>query len=159
LAALLHSLQAVRTATSAQTVETILRRLKLSNDEIQRIMWLVDHQDDLADAPALPLCRLKRTLSHEFRDDLIRLLRVKLLATGADPQPVLFCDEYLARTPADVINPPPLITGDVLKSLGLVPGPAFRTVLESVRDAQLNDEIATAEEAIARARRLVAPSG
>lgn len=149
LAALLHSLPA------RPVVYDICRRLKLSNEETDRVTWLVAHQNDLLDAPSQTLARLKRTLAEPYRDDLIGLLRVKLLATEAILQPVLFCDEYLLRTPQSVINPPPLITGDILKSLGLNPGPAFKSLLEAVRDVQLNDQISTTEEAAALARQLI----
>ena len=134
------------------TVYDICRRLKLSNDETDRIVWLVAHQHDLADAPSQTWARLKRTLAHPYRDDLIALTRVKRLACGDDMQPVLFVDEYLARTPQSIIDPPPLITGDDLKSLGLRPGPEFKRLLDEIRDAQLNDEIATHEEALELAR-------
>ncbi|MEK6258161.1 MAG: CCA tRNA nucleotidyltransferase [Planctomycetota bacterium] len=141
-ATLLHSLPA------RPVVYDICHRLRLSNDETDRIEWLVAHQDDLADAPSQMPARLKRTLAHPYRDDLIALLRVKRLAHAADMQPVLFCDEYLAKTPQSIIDPPPLMTGDDLKSLGLKPGPEFRTLLDAVRDAQLNGEIATHEQAL-----------
>lgn len=147
LSVLLHSL-------TAPAVMQICRRLKLSNDELERIAWLVAHQDDLIDAPTQSLARLKRTLAHPFRDDLISLMRVKLLAAEADLKPALYCDEYLLQTPHDVIDPVPLITGDTLKSLGMNPGPTFRTLLETVRDAQLNGEITTAEQAVEMARRI-----
>ena len=154
-AALLHSLPA------RPAVYDICRRLKLSNDESDRITWLVAHQNDLIDAPSQTLARLKRTLAEPFRDDLINLLRVKLLATEANLRPVLFCDEYLTRTPQAIIDPPPLMTGDILKSLGLNPGPAFKSLLEAIRDAQLNGQISSTEQAIALAKDLVAgkPSG
>jgi len=145
LATLLHSLP-------SKVAQGICRRLKLSNEEIDRVSWLVGHQDDLLDAPVQALSRLKRTLAHPFRDDLISLMRVKLLAVEADLRPVMFCEEYLARTPQSVIDPPPLITGDDLKGLGMNPGPAFKLLLETIRDAQLNDEIASFDQAIARAR-------
>ena len=144
-AALLHALPA------KPTVHDICRRLKLSNDDTDRIVWLVAHQDDLAEAPSLSLARLKRILSHPYRDDLLSLLRVKRLATGDDMRPVLFVNEYLARTPQSVIDPPPLITGDDLKQLGLKPGPDFKTLLDSIRDAQLNDQIITRDQALALA--------
>jgi len=66
-------------------------------------------------------------------------------------RPVLFVDEYLSRTPQLVIDPPPLITGDDLKQLGLKPGPDFKTLLDTIRDAQLNDQITTRDQALALA--------
>lgn len=163
MATLLHSLAAQTAlpepsrgpaaATRSVTYE-ICRRLKLSNEETDQITWLVSHQDTLLDAPSQSLARLKRTLAHPFRDPLLNLLRVKLLAGDADLRPVLFCDEFLARTPQVEIDPSPLITGDILKSIGLQPGPEFKSILETVRDAQLNNEISTQEQAVELARRL-----
>ena len=149
-ASLLHSLPA------RPAVYDVCRRLRLSNDETDRIVWLVAHQDDLADAPLQTQARLKRTLAHPYRDDLIALLRVKRLAHATDMQPVLFCDEYLARTPQSVIDPPPLISGDDLKVLGLKPGPEFKTLLDAIRDAQLNGEISTHEQALSLANAAIA---
>jgi poly(A) polymerase len=163
LATLLHSL-AAQTATpepsrgsasgTRSVTYEICRRLKLSNEETDQITWLVSHQDTLLDAPVQSLARLKRTLAHPFRDPLLNLLRVKLLAADADLRPVLFCDEFLARTPQAEIDPSPLISGDILKSIGLNPGPNFKSILETVRDAQLNNEISTQEQAVELARRL-----
>ena len=149
-ATLLYSLR------SRPTVYDICRRLKLSNDETNRIEWLVAHQHDLGEAPSQTQARLKRTLAHQYRDDLIALVRAMRLACGDDMQPVLFVDEYLARTPQSVIDPPPLMTGDDLKSLGLKPGPEFKTLLDEIRDAQLNDEITTHAAAMEMARTLAA---
>jgi tRNA nucleotidyltransferase/poly(A) polymerase len=152
MAALLHTLPA------NPIVNTVCRRLKLSNEEIGRITWLVAHQNDLVDAPTFPLSRLKRILAEPFRDDLVRLFRVKLLAEAADLHDVLFCDEYLATTPQSVIDPPPLISGDDLIRNGMVPSPRFKQILDSVRDAQLNLEIATPEEALELGMKLANPS-
>lgn len=147
LAALLHSLPA------EPTVRDICVRLKLSNEEKDRIVRLVAHQDELLTASEFSLARLKRSLSHPYADDLLKLLHVKLLAEGADLHPVLFCQEYLAKTPQSEINPPPLIDGGDLIRLGLQPGPRFKSLLEEIRDAQLNGEISTRDGAIELARR------
>ena len=44
----------------------------------------------------------------------------------------------LAATPSG-IGPTPLLTGDDLITAGFTPGPAFKTILDSVYDAQLED--------------------
>lgn len=148
MATLLHALE------QKTTVEAIGRQLRLSNGEIDHSSWLVAHQHDLDDAPRLPLSKLKRTLAHPLRQDLLTLLHVRLLASDAELHPVLFCEEYLRTTPADEINPPPLITGDVLIQYGLRPGPQFKIILEAVRDAQLEGRIHTTVEALDLARQL-----
>ncbi len=146
-AALLHEL-------SVEVVRDIGRRLRLSNDELDRTAWLIAQQDVLRSAPAMTLASLKRLLAHPHRDELLTLLRVKLLAEEADLHPVLFCEEFLANTPPEVLDPPPLISGNDLIRQGLKPGPRFKLLLEEIRDSQLNGEITTAEEALTLARRL-----
>lgn len=134
---------------TAEVALELGKRLRMSNQEIERITWLLCHQRDLEDAPELPLCQLKRLLAHEQIQDLLKLMRVERLTTDADLKPVLFCEHYLRTTPQDVINPPPLVTGADLIALGLKPGPKFKELLDAVRDAQLNGEIQTHEDAMA----------
>ena len=62
---------------------------------------------------------------------------------------MIFCEEYLRTIPPEIINPPPLITGQDLIDRGLKPGPKFKEILETLRDAQLNGDIKTREEALA----------
>ncbi len=129
-------------------VAGICRRLKLSNEERDRIVWLIQQKDALLTAPDLSLSALKRLLAHPYHRDLIALTHARLLSTSADLHPVLFVEEFLRSTRADLINPPPLITGNDLIHLGIRPGPRFRELLELVRDAQLNLEIDSPAAAI-----------
>lgn len=146
LAALLQSLD------SKSIVNTICRRLKLSNDEIEQTCWLVEHQRDLDESPQLSLALLKRRLAHPRRDDLMQLVEADRTAKGMDLVPIEFCREFLRVTPADQIDPPPFVTGDDLISMGFRPGPNFKKVLDRVRDAQLNLELTNREAAMELAR-------
>ena len=130
-------------------VEEICRRLKLSNEELEKTAWLVRHQDALREADKLRLASLKRLLAHPYCDDLLAMTRVALLAENAELHPVLFCERFLETTPREVLDPPPLVSGNDLIALGLKPGPQFKQLLEEVRDAQLNGELSTAEAALA----------
>jgi poly(A) polymerase len=145
----------LQTLRGGPIVTGVCRRLRLSNEETERVTWLVAHQDELRGAPTMPVARLKRLFAHSGSAELLSLLRVALLAEETELHPVLFCEEFLARTPLAELNPPPLLTGDDLIALGWKPGPRFREVLDIVRDAQLNGEITTTAEAIALAQRLV----
>ena len=122
-------------------VEVICRRLKLSNDELEKTAWLVRQQEALRDADQFSLAKLKRLLAHPFRDDLLALTRAMLLAQQADLHQVLFCERFLETTPPEILDPPPLVTGNDLIELGLRPGPRFKQLLEEVRDQQLNGEL------------------
>ena len=55
---------------------------------------------------------------------------------------------YLENQPAGPINPPPLLTGHDLVRHGLEPGPAFKTILDQVREAQLERRIHSKREAL-----------
>ena len=122
-------------------VEVICRRLKLSNDELEKTAWLVRQQEALRDADQFSLAKLKRLLAHPFRDDLLALTRAMLLAQQADLHQVQFCERFLETTPPEILDPPPLVTGNDLIELGLRPGPRFKQLLEEVRDQQLNGEL------------------
>lgn len=148
LAALLSELPATT------VVRPICRRLKLSNDETHRIVWLVDESSTLDEAANWSQARLKRLFAHPDSRQLLQLARAQRLAHGRDLHAILHCEEFLARTPPEELDPPPLLTGNDLIGLGLSPGPAFKDVLEQVRDAQLNGEIVSADDAITLARRL-----
>ena len=137
-------------------VRAICRRLRLSNHETDDICWLVSHQDDLADAQSLPLPALKRLLSHRLGSELRALTRATELATTGQTSSAAFCEDYLRDTPRKEIDPPPLITGADLIARGFPPGPQFKRLLDTIRDAQLNGEIRTPREALEIAERLQA---
>ena len=139
--------------TSLET-HNICRRLKLSNEEIDRIGWLVSHQNDLDDAPSLDLAALKRRLAHRYCPDLLRMSAADRTARSLSLESIHFCHDYLARTSMDEIDPPPVVTGDDLIELGLRPGPNFKSALEKIRDAQLNCELTSREQALSRVKEL-----
>mgnify|MGYP003663477062 CR=1 FL=1 len=130
------------------------RRLKLSNQEINDTGWLLKHRRSLDDAATLGLVMLKRVLSQRLAPDLIALIRVRDLANGQHPDDAIFCDDYLRTTPREILDPPPLISGDDLIKAGFRPGPQFKDVLDQVRDAQLNLQIRTSTEAMKLASEL-----
>jgi poly(A) polymerase len=147
---LIHALQTTEERTPStieDTARTICKRLRFSNHETEHVCWLLGHRNDVADAPTLPLAELKRLLSAPHVDDLIELGRVERLANNTQMGPVMFCEEYIRNTPAAEINPPQLISGDDLIAIGLQPGPKFRDIIETIRDAQLNEEIITRQQA------------
>ncbi len=139
-----------RTAHEATgTVWEITRRLKLSAEELAAIAWLVGHLDCWNDAEQQSDAQLKRVLAHPLSRDLRCLIRAVRTAACLPVAPIQFVDDFSARHTPEQINPPELITGRDLISLGLSPGPRFKQLLDTVRDAQLNGEVRTREEALA----------
>jgi poly(A) polymerase len=141
----------------AETAAIICKRLRLSNAETERVVWLVWHHADLRDAPAMPLSKLKPILVHPGICELLALHRAEAVAEERSTDAVEFCERMLRETPPEVLNPPPLLTGDDLRAAGLKPGPEFKRILAAVRDAQLDGRIRTRDEALRLAHAPPAP--
>jgi tRNA nucleotidyltransferase/poly(A) polymerase len=131
------------------------RRLRYTNKEIDRAAWLLANRPTIAKAAELPWPRLQRLLTHEGTDELIALHEA---IAGSHDAALAFCRERLSW-PSERLNPPPLVDGSDLIRHGLNPGPEFSDLLEQTRDAQLNGEIHTHDEALALIDRLRNPGG
>lgn len=130
-----------------QVAETMCKRLRFSNDELERIVWLQTQAYAIEGARGFSLSRLKRLLAHPYATDLLHQTRAVETARDGDLADLEFCESYLKETPREVLDPPVLITGDDLIRNGLRPGKSFRTLLDELRDAQLEGRISTREEA------------
>ncbi|MHC4210238.1 MAG: CCA tRNA nucleotidyltransferase [Planctomycetota bacterium] len=143
--------------------------------------WLLDRTDEAPDLIEQAR-RWARSLllSNADRDALCRNLEIHRTLTGPWPQLGVAGQKRLAARPefeqalavlkagdneafVDVrrqvealartqIAPPPLISGEDLIGLGLIPGPLFKQVLESVYDAQLEGSLGDKAEALRLAR-------
>ena len=132
----------------ARIADAMALRLKLSNAERERIVWLVEKHQYLADTKKMRPSKLKVILSEPGIHELLTLHRADALATGKSIEHVEFCEQRLRSwTPAD-LNPPMLITGHDLMELGVEPGPLFKELLDAVREAQLDETISTREQAL-----------
>ena len=129
------------------------RKLKLSNDESGAIAWLVASMPEAVCAAELPLHRLKRLLVDARAELLIDLVQATQHSAAAD-----FLAAYLHNHTPEQLNPEPLLTGQDLKQLGHQPGPAFKRVLTTVRNEQLDEKIDTPAAALELADRLLSQS-
>jgi poly(A) polymerase len=134
----------------------ICQRLKLSNAERDRIEWLVWHHNYLCGAFSLRGWQLKPVLAHDGIQELLALHRGNAIASSDSLEHIQFCEEKLRKWPPEVLNPPPLLTGDDLLAMGVKQGPAYKDLLHSVRVAQLDALIHTKDEAIQLVRETIA---
>jgi tRNA nucleotidyltransferase/poly(A) polymerase len=134
----------------ATVVVSICGRIRFSNKETDRIVWLLRNQNAIVEATSRPWPRLQRLLIHPGAAELLAMHRAIHPACTAE---LAFCREKLLLPP-EVLNPPPLVTGDDLRALGIQPGPHYQQLLETVRDAQLIGQVAGAQDALALAERL-----
>jgi poly(A) polymerase len=134
-------------AVAEEMAEHICRRWRLSNDETQRVAWLVRHHAALRAARRMPWSQLQRILIAEGIADLVALHEADALVSTGDLAEVEYCRQKLQLAPGE-LNPPPLITGDDLIQHGVPRGKIYKTLLDRVRDAQLEKRIASKEEAL-----------
>jgi poly(A) polymerase len=135
------------------TVAAICRRLRLSNQESQEVVWLHAHQDDLLSAAMLSTPALKRLLAHPLIGQLAQFADAKAEVLRLDRTGLEYVRLRRAEWTADDINPSPLLTGHDILALGVKSGPRIKRLLDAVRDAQLNSEIRTQAEAVELVRR------
>ena len=144
---------ALLTSVGRRTAGEISLRLKLSTEERERIEWLVENHRILAESRSMRPAKLKPLLVHLGIDNLIALHR----ADGHDLDALDYAVTLRQQwDEAGELNPPPLLTGNDLLALGLPQGPMYKRLLQRVRDAQLDVEITTREEAIALVQSIVA---
>jgi poly(A) polymerase len=132
--------------------EAACRRLKLSNAQVEQTGWLLEHEGEVAGLPEARVSTRKRVLAHPWARNLVALARAVAVGDGVTPTAAAWCDHYLDQTPADVLQPVPILTGDDLRKMQLVPGKEFKTILDEVYDAQLEGRVATREAAETLAR-------
>jgi hypothetical protein len=77
-----------------------------------------------------------------------------IAAVGLHLDRIANLQEELPSLGLQDVAPPPLLDGDELVRAGFPPGPAFRRILDTVYDAQLEGRISTQEEAMELARKL-----
>jgi poly(A) polymerase len=158
-AALLHDLIEYPTSGATPDVEPrdqgrqianlLTRQLRLSNAERDTISWIIGHRLELEHAQELRIARLKRLLSEKPCEQTRDLIEARAQVLGANRDTVLFLRNYSTTLPDGPINPPRLVSGkDLIRCLGLRPGPGFKDVLEQLYDAQLEQTVCSKEEAL-----------
>lgn len=136
----------------AVLAEATCRRLRLSTADTARVTALVREHLRVKDLPKMRPAKAKRFLLRADANDHLELHRADCLASHG----YLDVYEWAVAARAALLEehprPAPLLTGDDLISLGHLPGPRFKAILDAVWDAQLEGAIRTADEARAFVR-------
>lgn len=139
----------------AEQAATIGRRWRLSNDEIDCSHYVAAQAESLDAACQMPWSQLQRRLIHPFAADVVALHAARRRIGEGSADAVAFCQDRLAW-PLEQLDPPPLVTGEDLKSHGVRPGPQFKHLLDRIRDAQLDGQILDRNAALLLVDRFVA---
>ncbi len=157
----------------ADIARAVLRRLRFSAREA-RLIWAIiaNHMRPLLLSKREVVTN--RAIYRFFRDtgeagvDVLLLSLADHLATsGPEGLDIAEWERFLDlvhrmlgkyyEERGEVVSPPKLIDGhDLMERFGLEPGPRIKELLEAVREAQAQGEVATREEALAYVREILA---
>jgi tRNA nucleotidyltransferase/poly(A) polymerase len=119
---------------------------KLKNELIKSIGWIVSAIAVLSDCHRKKWSEVQPWL---IRADAAVALDV-VQAVGGDVEASVEFARAKLLLPKEELNPDPLVTGGDLIELGISPGPKFKTILQSVRNGQLDGAISTRAQALER---------
>ncbi|HWW23965.1 MAG TPA: CCA tRNA nucleotidyltransferase [Edaphobacter sp.] len=133
--------------------ETILARLRFSNEDTAQIVALVKNHMRFGDILHMRQSTLKRFLRLPQFDEHLALHRMDVLSAHGDLRLYDFAKQQYESAPAEIIAPKLLLTGSDLIAAGYRPGPRFKSMLEAAEDAQLEGDITTPDQALALIRK------
>lgn len=155
----------------AALAEVRLRALRFSSDEVDWVRCIIaGHTRPAELVGRLPLSRRDiyryyRALGEAGVDVGLLALAQAVARWGAESQVerwqpyvqvVATLLEHYFRRYTQTIAPAPLLTGnDLMRELGLQPGPVIGQVLEAIREAQAAGEVRSRSAALALARRIL----
>jgi len=141
----------------ARMAEHICRNLRFSNEDVEQVVSLVANHLRFKDVRDMRTATLKRFVRLPHFEEHLELHRLDCLASHGSLDAYTFVQQFLLETPPEKVFPPKLVTGDDLKSMGLVPGPRFREILLAVEEAQLEGRLQDRESALQFARSIAQP--
>lgn len=124
----------------------LVQRWKLSNLEARMAGAALKHWRTIATAHQRKWSSVQPVLMDRDVETIIWLADARVTVDGLDRSGVEKARQALAWPPKE-LNPPPLLSGDDLRELGVPTGPDFGRILNRIRDAQLDGEIQTRTEA------------
>jgi poly(A) polymerase len=132
----------------AEMTETILRRLRFSNNEIEKVVLCVREHMKFQFVKEMRPAKLKRLMARETFPDELELHRIDCASSHRNLENYEFLKTKATEMPPEVLRPQPLLTGHDLLALGLKPGPLVGQILHEVEELQLEERLKTREEAL-----------
>ena len=153
-------------------IHAITRRWGASNEVREGLSWMAEHWNDWHTAAGvhpqaerspleggtqtMPLHQFKRLMAHVEFPRLRRLWRVAEQTETHSHAQSRAIDRRVASIDPKQIAPPPFVTGDDLKAMGLHEGPALGKIVRALYDAQLDELRTDRAAAMDAARRMIA---
>jgi poly(A) polymerase len=128
--------------------ETVLGRLRFSNEDTAQIVALVKNHMRFGDILQMRESTLKRFLRLPRFDEHLALHQLDCTSCHGDLTLYNFAKQQYETVPAEHIQPKLLVAGRDLIAAGYRPSPQFKAMLEAAEDAQLEGRAATTQEAL-----------
>ena len=138
-----------------EMARVILGRLRFPGQVTEGAVALVENHMKFRDVPHMRQSRLKRFLRMDDFEEHMALHRLDCLSSHGGLDNYDFVRAKQREMPPEVLRPPLLLTGRNLIAAGFIPGPAFGRTLQEVEDAQMENRIATKQEALELAREIL----
>jgi poly(A) polymerase len=132
--------------------ETILERLRFSNEDIAQIVALVKNHMRFGDVMQMRESTLKRFLRLPRFEEHLALHWMDCMSAHGDLTLYEFAKRQYETASVETIRPALLVTGRDLIAAGYRPGPEFKAMLEAAEDAQLEGIATTTAEGLAVVR-------
>lgn len=134
-------------AAKALIAREVLRRLRFSRRDIRCITHMISSMDllDGVEPSEIAARRLVSRIGHEWALDVLALRRAELMASKAPDRDLAWLSELEGRV-TNLVRPPeaaplrPVLTGfDVMKILGIPPGPRVGQILRCIQELLIQD--------------------
>ncbi|MFN2350622.1 MAG: CCA tRNA nucleotidyltransferase [Kiritimatiellia bacterium] len=126
-------------AVGAQLAEEIMRRLRMSNDDIQSISYAIGNHMRFMDVPRMRRATLIRLVSAPTFPMELELHRLDCQASHGDLSNHDLLQDFVRERAAQPDLPAPLITGHDIMALGITDGPEIGRWKQAAFEAQLNN--------------------
>ncbi|WP_158945742.1 CCA tRNA nucleotidyltransferase [Granulicella sp. S190] len=129
--------------------ETVLARLRFSNEDTEQIVALVKNHMRFGDILQMREATVKRFLRLPKFDEHLGLHWMDCMSAHGDLRLYEFAKERYEAVPVEEMRPKLLVTGRDLIAAGYRPSPQFKEMLEVAEDAQLEGAVTTTQEGLA----------
>lgn len=136
----------------ADMTAEICQRLRLSNDDAERVTWLVGQHMRVSAVKDMRESKLKRLIREDGFPELLELFRIDCASSHRRMDTYEWLRDRAASLPPEAVRPTPLLTGNDLIALGYTPGPQFTEILRTIEDLQLEGALASRDAAIEHVR-------
>lgn len=133
----------------AEMTESIMRRFRCSNDDIQDVQIAVQNHMRFIAVPEMKQSTLRKWVGAPTFPLELELHRIDCMASHAKLDCYRLIRDFEIKLREEPVLPAPLIRGNDLIAAGLKSGPTFGIILKKVYDAQLEGMFSNRDEALA----------